>query len=84
MAAKIVYGRARLPASGASPKRLLGLVRQHWGIENGLHYRRDKTLHGDAPISRPNSTQNMATLNNLIVGPALTHGWQSLSAARRY
>jgi predicted transposase YbfD/YdcC len=82
---EIVYGLTSLSATEAPPKRLLHLVRQYWGIENGLHYRRDKTLHEDATrISNPSLAHNMATLNNLIVGLALTHGWRSLPAARRY
>jgi len=82
---EIVYGLTRLPANAASPKQLLCLVRQYWGIENGLHYRRDKTLHEDATrIINPNLAQNMAALNNLMVGLTLAYGWQSLPAARRY
>jgi predicted transposase YbfD/YdcC len=40
---EIRYGLTSLPASVASPDRLLELVRGHWQIENGLHYRRDMT-----------------------------------------
>jgi predicted transposase YbfD/YdcC len=42
-----VYGITSLPALEADPARLLELTRGHWGIENGLHYRRDVTLHED-------------------------------------
>jgi predicted transposase YbfD/YdcC len=31
------YGITSLPTSTGTPQRLLALVREHWGIENGLH-----------------------------------------------
>ena len=31
----------------SGPQRLLEIVRTHWNIENGLHYRRDETLRED-------------------------------------
>lgn len=37
-----------LPPDKASPTRLLKLIRQYWGSERGLHYRRDVTLREDA------------------------------------
>lgn len=82
---EVVYGLTSLAAEKAPPKRLLSLIRQYWGIENGLHYRRDKSLHEDATRTRnPNLAQNLATLNNLVVGLALTHGWRYVPEARRY
>jgi hypothetical protein len=33
---EVRYGVTSLPAELADPKRLLGLTRGHWGIENGL------------------------------------------------
>ncbi len=82
---EVVYGVTSLSAEQAPPKRLLGLIRQYWGIENGLHYRRDKSLHEDATRMRnTNQAQNLAAINNLIVGLLLAHGWRSLPEARRY
>lgn len=80
-----VYGITSLTAAEASAQRLNTLVRQYWGIENGLHYRRDQSLHEDATrISDPKLAQNLATLNNLIVGLVRQHGWRYLPQARRY
>ena len=42
----LVYGLTSLSPKQASPERLLGLNRGHWGIENRLHYRRDVTDGG--------------------------------------
>jgi predicted transposase YbfD/YdcC len=30
-----------------TPKKLLTKIRSYWEIENGLHYRRDVTIHED-------------------------------------
>jgi predicted transposase YbfD/YdcC len=82
---EVVYGLTSLSAEKAPPKRLLSLIRQYWGIENGLHYRRDKSLHEDATRMRnANLAQNLAALNNLVIGLVLTHGWRCLPEARRY
>ncbi|MFO0928352.1 MAG: ISAs1 family transposase [Gemmataceae bacterium] len=45
---EVVYGITSLGREQADAARLLGLVREHWGIENGCHYRRDVTLGEDA------------------------------------
>lgn len=49
---QVVFGLTSLTPQKASPKKLLALTRQYWGIENGLHYRRDVTFHEDASESR--------------------------------
>lgn len=38
------YGITSLTLSQANPQRLLQLIRDHWAIENRLHWRRDMTL----------------------------------------
>ena len=45
---EIVYGLTSLSRTEASAARLLLLSRTHWGIENGLHYRRDVIFKDDA------------------------------------
>ena len=60
-------------------------MRQHWGIENGLHYRRDVTLREDATRMRnARQAEVTAILNNLLVGVVLQHGWRNLAEAQRY
>jgi len=44
---EIVYGLTSLSPPQASPGRLLTLVRDHWQIENGCHWRCDVTLGVD-------------------------------------
>jgi predicted transposase YbfD/YdcC len=36
-----IYGMTSLPVEEYGAEELLKLTRKHWGIENGLHYRRD-------------------------------------------
>ena len=81
---EIVYGLTSLPAEKASPEKLLSLIRQYWGIEAGLHFRRDVTLHEDATrLTVGKSGHNMAILNNLVIGLCLQLGFQNLAKARR-
>lgn len=44
---EIVYLITSLPPETASPQRLLRLARDHWGIENRLHYVRDVAFAED-------------------------------------
>lgn len=81
---ELVYGLTSLPPSRANPAKLLSLIREYWGIENGLHYRRDVTLHEDATrLTVGQAGHNMAILNNLVIGLCLSQGFHNLAQARR-
>ncbi len=81
----ISYGVTRLTATEAPASRLLALNRGHGGIENGLHSRRDVTLHEDAGRTKTTAFGHiMATLNHLVIGLTLGHKWTNLAKARRY
>ena len=45
---EVEYGITSLAPENADATRLLGLLRDHWRIENCLHYVRDVTLGEDA------------------------------------
>jgi predicted transposase YbfD/YdcC len=78
------YGITSLPSSVADTRRLGEIARQEWGIENGLHYRRDVTLHEDAgQLRRGDGPQVLAALNNAVVGIVLQAGHSNLAAAQR-
>ena len=83
---QVVYGFTSLSADEITPKKLLRKIRSYWGIENGLHYRRDVTLHEDRMrITKGNSAQVMACLNNLVIGLVFTKtDYAYLPHARRY
>jgi predicted transposase YbfD/YdcC len=78
------YGVTSLTAQAASPARLLALTRRHWGIEGGLHQRRDVTLGEDrSQVRAGQAPQVLACLNNVVVGLAAQVGAANLAAARR-
>ena len=81
---EVVYGVTSLTAQEASPERLLGLIRKHWQIENGLHYRRDDTLKEDrCTLRRGHAAEAMAVINNVILGLLLRRGVKNVPDARR-
>ncbi len=81
---EVVYGVTSLTAREAPPKRLLAIVRAHWLIENGLHYRRDDTLKEDRCTLRGDQApEAMAVLNNLVLGLLLRRGVKNVPDARR-
>jgi predicted transposase YbfD/YdcC len=67
-AVEVVYGITSLSATEATAERLLGFVRDHWQIENGLHYVRDVTLGEDAcRVRKGSAPQVLAALRNALV-----------------
>ncbi len=82
---EVVYGLTSLTVEAASAERLLGLQRSHWGIENGLHYRRDVTFGEDRyHLTKGRTAQAMTLLNNLVLGLILRQGERNVPRARRY
>jgi predicted transposase YbfD/YdcC len=81
---EVRYGITSLPRRVAAAERLLVIARAEWGIENGLHYRRDVTLHEDAcQLRRGGGPQVMAALNNVVVSLLGQHGERNLAALQR-
>ncbi len=81
---EVGYGLTSLTTEEASPARLLALVRQHWQIENGLHYRRDDTQKEDRCTLRTgHAPEAMAVINNLVLGLLLRRGVKNVPDARR-
>lgn len=82
---EIQYGLTSLTAQEASPERLLAIVRSEWGIENGLHYRRDVTFQEDQTrMTNKTAARAMATFNNLVIGLLKRQGFDNLAQARRF
>jgi predicted transposase YbfD/YdcC len=62
-------GMTSLTAEQATPEHLAGYVRNHWSIENKIHWVRDVTLSEDSSKVRTDSRPRiMATLRNLVIG----------------
>jgi len=82
---EILYGITSLSAEQASPKQLGEMVRSYWGIENGLHYRRDVTLREDETrFTKDSAAHIMCIINNIILGLIAKSGYQFVPSARRY
>jgi hypothetical protein len=81
---EVVYGLTSCGPERASARQLLQWTRQYWGIENGLHYRRDVILREDATrISQPALAKTIAALNNFVIGLSHKLGYTNLASARR-
>ena len=81
---EVAYGLTSCSAREVSATQMLHWTRQYWGIENGLHYRRDVTLHEDATrISLKKMPAVIATINNFVVGLTQKLGYDNLAQARR-
>jgi hypothetical protein len=65
---QIRYGITSPSPQQASPRTLLFLKRQHWEIENCLHWVRDVTLHENRTVLHSSHTPHlMATLRNVVL-----------------
>jgi predicted transposase YbfD/YdcC len=52
----------------AAPDRLLELGRDHWSIENGQHYRRDRTQDEDrCPVRETTTARNLSLFRSLAI-----------------
>jgi predicted transposase YbfD/YdcC len=81
---EIQYGLTSLVPQKASPKRLLSILRSEWGIENGLHYRRDVTFQEDQTrMTDKNMGRAMAIINNLVISLINSQSFNNHAQARR-
>lgn len=81
---EIQYGITSLNTQQASPEKLLEVIRSEWGIENGLHYRRDVTFQEDKTrMTRKPMAQAMACINNLVIALFCKQGFANHARARR-
>lgn len=65
----IRFGVTSAPVTVLPAARLLQATRSHWGIETGLHGRRDRLFREDAMRTRTGQAAHvLASLNNLAIG----------------
>jgi predicted transposase YbfD/YdcC len=82
---EVVFGITSLTREQAGPKRLLELIRGHWGIENGLHGVRDGTLGEDASrVRKGSAAEVMAAVRNIAIFVFHRLGHKSAAAATRH
>lgn len=82
---ELEFGITSLTRQAASPLQLLQFRRAHWGIETGLHYRRDFTLQEDTTrMTTGDMGKVMASLNNLVLALIRQANFQNAAQARRW
>ena len=82
---EVEFGITSLPRTQASPARLLQTRPTHWGIETGLHYRRDVTLKEDATrMTLGEMGKVMASIHNLILALIRQAKFYNAAQARRW
>lgn len=82
---EVVYGISSLSLQQAPAPRILALVREHWAIENRLHWRRDVTLGEDACQTRTGSPPSLlAQLNSAVLSLMDRIGVRNVARQMRY
>lgn len=82
---EIEYGITSLSNVAASPTQILLFRRMHWGVETGLHYRRDVTFREDATrMTIGAAGRILATVHNLVIGLIKRAGHYNTAKARRH
>jgi hypothetical protein len=82
---EIVYGLSSLSLRDAPAPRILSLIREHWGIENRLHWRRDVTLGEDACQTRTGHVPSLlAQLNSAVLSLMDRMGVRNVPRQMRY
>ena len=80
-----VYGISSLTAAQAGSERLLELSREHWGIENKLHYVRDVTCREDqARTHVGHAPQVLAALRNTALTLLRRHGFKPVEGFEHF
>lgn len=79
------YGITSLPPEVAGPDWLLALKRDHWQIENGLHYVKDVTLGEDRSLIHVGQGPIvMAMMRDTVVSLIRRSGWRTIASRLRY
>jgi hypothetical protein len=84
---EITFGITSLPKKTlrGTPRTLLKFNREHWGIENGLHWVRDVTFDEDRSRVRTGAAaQAMASLRNVVISLLRLAGESNIARALRH
>jgi hypothetical protein len=82
---EVIYGLSSLSMRQAPPARMLSLIRDHWAIENKLHYRRDGSLGEDACQTRTGPVPSLlAQLNSAVLSLMDRVGVRNVARQMRY
>lgn len=81
---EMVYGVTSLSRDRCGEKRLLALIREHWGVENELHHVRDVTFGEDAcRVRKGSAPQVLAGVRNAALNLLRRLKPKSMAAALR-
>jgi predicted transposase YbfD/YdcC len=79
-----VYGLTSCSPAKADAEQLLCWTQAYWGIENGLHYRRDVTLGEDGTrITNQRFAEMLSIMNNFVISLTQKLRLANLASARR-
>ncbi|MEU5943926.1 ISAs1 family transposase, partial [Micromonospora sp. NPDC047548] len=79
---EVVYAITDLPTHQARPEEIAAWARQHWTIENSVHWIRDVTFGEDASHTRTHHTPAvMAALRDIIRSTFRLTGWANTASA---
>jgi predicted transposase YbfD/YdcC len=82
---EVIYGLSSLSLQQAPAPHMLSVVRDHWAIENRLHWRRDVTLGEDACQTRTGSPPSLlAQLNSTVLSLMDRIGVRNVPRQMRY
>jgi predicted transposase YbfD/YdcC len=82
---EVIYGLSSLSLRDAPASRILSLIREHWMIENRLHWRRDVTLGEDACQTRTGAVPSLlAQLNSTVLSLMDRMGVRNVPRQMRY
>ncbi|GER91376.1 ISAs1 family transposase [Dictyobacter vulcani] len=82
---EVVYGLSSLSLQKAPASQILALIREHWAIENRLHWRRDVTLGEDACQTRTGLVPSrLAQLNSTVLSLMDRVGVRNVARQMRY
>lgn len=71
-------------ASNTSAKKFNESIRNHWLIENSLHYVKDKTYkEDDSKIRKGQAPQNISVLRNIVINIFRANGYSNMAQAVR-
>jgi predicted transposase YbfD/YdcC len=81
---EVVHAVCSLPFEHARPATIAGWLRQHWGIENRVHWVRDVTFDEDRHHAHTgNSAQILATVRNTAINLHRLAGADNIAEACR-
>jgi predicted transposase YbfD/YdcC len=81
---EIVYGIVSMPTELASPVQLNHYAREHWCVENRLHWTRDVTFREDHSQMRTGAAPRaLASFRNLTINTYRLAGRANIAHARR-